>query len=218
MNAEHITAVLARPEAPTVPSRREAVRLRSKRHMLGAHVVVGVFVLGLMTACITTTPGSNPTARTTTAAPDSTPITTDPQPSPDATAPGSGATTHDPGVVGTVVRFTADDMYVDVTIDQDTPAVRDFLSQLPLTVDLEEFHNREKIADLPRELEHAGTPGSDPEDGDLIYYTPWGNLGFYYDTTGIGYSDATLHLGTYDATLDELNMVQGSDVIVDRLP
>jgi hypothetical protein len=50
---------------------------------------------------------------------------------------------------------------------EDNPAVCYFLSMLPLTLTLEEFAGREKIAYLPRELAHAGSPGSDPEDGDL---------------------------------------------------
>ena len=108
-----------------------------------------------------------------------------------------------------MVRFSSDRAGVDVTIDQDSPAVLDFLSMLPLTLTLEEFNGSEKIADLPHELEYAGTPGSDPEDGDLIYYTPWGNLGFYYNTAGVGYSEQTLHIGTYAATLDELNQLEG---------
>ncbi|HEU4324531.1 MAG TPA: cyclophilin-like fold protein [Roseiflexaceae bacterium] len=117
-------------------------------------------------------------------------------------------------VVGTVVRFSAGSASVEVTINQDSPAVRDFLSMLPLTLALEEFAGREKIAYLPRELAHAGSPGSDPEDGDLIYYVPWGNLGFYYNTAGIGYSDQTIHLGTYDASLEQLEQLEGQDVTV----
>lgn len=38
---------------------------------------------------------------------------------------------------------------------------------------------------------------------------PWGNLGFYYDAEGIEYSDQTLHLGTYDATAEELARLEG---------
>jgi hypothetical protein len=117
-------------------------------------------------------------------------------------------------VVGTVVRFTSPNTSVDVTIGADSPATRDFLSMLPLTIRLEEFAGREKIGDLPRELNHRGTPGSDPKDGDLIYFTPWGNLGFYYDTTGVGYSDQTLHIGTYDASREQLAQLQGDSVTV----
>jgi hypothetical protein len=90
-------------------------------------------------------------------------------------------------VVGTVVRFTAGAEMVDVTIGDDCPAIRDFPSMLPLT--LEEFSGREKIADLPRELNCQGPPDPTPEDGDLVYYKPWQNLGFNYNTSGIGHSD-----------------------------
>jgi hypothetical protein len=117
-------------------------------------------------------------------------------------------------VVGTVVRFTSPNTSVDVTIGEDSPATRDFLSMLPLTIRLEEFAGREKIGDLPRELSHRGTPGSDPKDGDLIYFTPWGNLGFYYDTSGVGHSDQTLHIGTYDASREQLAQLQGDGVTV----
>jgi hypothetical protein len=118
-------------------------------------------------------------------------------------------------VVGTVVRFTAGTQSVDVTIDQDSPATRDFLGMLPLTLTLKEFNGREKIADLPRELNYQGSPGSDPADGDLIYYSPWHNLGFYYNTAGIGYSDQTIHLGRYDATVEELARFEGQKTTVD---
>ena len=134
---------------------------------------------------------------------------------PPATSPGSGEAGEE--VIGTVVRFSAGSTVVELAIDEDSPAVRDFLSTLPLTLTLEESAAREKIAYLPRELAHEGSPGSDPEDGDLIYYTPWGNLGFYYNAAGIEYSDQTLHLGTYDATLDQLNLLEGADVTIEAV-
>ena len=94
-----------------------------------------------------------------------------PQPSSPAPAAPAPSAVSAAGVTGTVVRFTAGPETVDVTIDEDNPATRDFLGMLPLTLTLEEFNGREKIADLPRELKYQGSPGSDPEDGDLIYFT-----------------------------------------------
>ncbi|MDQ2673781.1 MAG: cyclophilin-like fold protein [Chloroflexota bacterium] len=138
-------------------------------------------------------------------------------PPPPASASGTPAEA-DGQVVGTVVRFSAGSTSVEVTIDEDNPAVRDWLAMLPLTLRLEEFNGREKIAYLPRELAHAGSPGSDPEDGDLIYYVPWGNLGFYYNTAGIGYSDQTIHLGTYNASLAQLEQLEGQEVTVELVP
>jgi hypothetical protein len=132
-------------------------------------------------------------------------------------ASGSSAETPAAGtdpIIGTVVRFSAGATSVDVTIDQDNSAVRDFLSILPLTMTLEEFAGREKIGYLPRKLNHSGSPGSDPEDGDLIYFVPWGNLGFYYNTAGIGYSDQTIHFGIYQASRETLERLERGPVTV----
>jgi hypothetical protein len=136
--------------------------------------------------------------------------------SPSATAAPSAAPSQDgeDAILGTVVRFTSTNTSVDVTIGADSPATRDFLSMLPLTITLEEYAGREKISYLPRELKYEGSPGTDPQDGDLIYFTPWGNLGFYYNASGIDYSDQTLHIGTYNASLDQLDLLEGENVTV----
>lgn len=157
---------------------------------------VSVLVVALLSAC-----GDMPTPASPT--PTTSP-TTSPSPSASPTAPVR--------VEGTLVRFTGGGTSVDVTIDADTPTTRDFLSLLPLTIELEELNGREKIGYPPRELDVDGTPGSDPENGDLIYFIPWGNIGFYYDADGIGYSDQTLHLGTYEAGRDQLDQL-ASDVV-----
>lgn len=117
-------------------------------------------------------------------------------------------------VVGTTVRFAAGSNSVDVIIDQDNPTVRDFLSLLPLQMTLEDFAGREKIGYLARKLAVNGSKGSDPEDGDLIYFVPWGNLGFYYNATGIDYSDQTIHIGKYRATPAQLSRLEHQTVTV----
>lgn len=166
------------------------------------------FAAVAMLGCVVTACAPTPVA-----SPDTSPTPT----ASHVAAPDPPATTAVPEpeqVVGTIVRFTSDRTSVDVTIGEDSPGVRDFLSMLPLELTVEEFAGAEKIAYLPRELNHEGSPGSDPEDGDLIYYTSWGNLGFYYDATGIGYSDATLHLGTYSATEEQLSLLEGIPVTI----
>ncbi|SDL32905.1 cyclophilin-like fold protein [Arthrobacter sp. ok362] len=135
-------------------------------------------------------------------------------PAPSAPAPSASTSAS---VVGTVIRFTAGTDTVDVTIGEDSPATRDFLGMLPLTLTLKEFNGREKIADLPHELNYEGSPGSDPEDGDLIYYTPWHNLGFYYNASGTGHSEQTIHIGRYDATAGELARFEGQKTTVEIL-
>lgn len=112
-------------------------------------------------------------------------------------------------VAGTKVRFSDGSTTVEVTLGEETSAVRDFVSMLPLTLELEDYIGREKISTLPRELRYGDTKGTAPEEGDLLYYAPWGNLGFFYATDEPGHSDDTLHLGTYNATRDELDHLEG---------
>jgi hypothetical protein len=170
-----------------------------------------------------TRPAPTPTpaaAAPTTSATSTTPPSTNASPTSSAgedPAPGSAPSAEPPASPGpgTVVRFTSGGNTVDVTIGADNPTTRDFLSMLPLTLTVEEFNGREKISYLPRNLDTNGSPGSDPADGDLIYYAPWGNLGFYYDTDGIGYSDDVVHLGTYDATLEQLTGLEDANVTIE---
>jgi hypothetical protein len=171
-------------------------------------LTAAALLVAMLTACAPASESGPENTRSVT--PATTP-TAFPEPSP---SPARNEQTAQAKVVGTIVRFASDRTIVDVTIGEDSPGVRDFLSMLPLEVTVEEFAGSEKIAYLPRELNHTGSPGSDPEDGDLIYFTPWGNLGFYYDTTGIGYSEATLHLGTYDATEEQLSLLEGGPVTI----
>ena len=131
---------------------------------------------------------------------------------PSTSAPASGQ----PGAVEvTVLRFRSGGTSVDVTLGAENPTNRDLLALLPLTTSVREFNGKEKIAELPRELATEGSPGSDPVDGDLIYFVPWGSLGFYYDASGIDFSDQTIHLGTHDATADELAGLEGTDVTIE---
>ena len=123
--------------------------------------------------------------------------------------PSASQSDPSPETAATTLRFTSSSTTVHVRIDGDNPTARALVAQAPFTTTLREFNGREKIGDPPAPLPTEGSPGSDPDDGDLIYFVPWGNLAFYYDTTGIGYSDDTIHLGTYDASEQRLADLEG---------
>lgn len=64
---------------------------------------------------------------------------------------------------------------------EDSPAARDFLTQLPMTLTLKDYAGNEKIADLPRPLTREVAPDAiTPRVGDLAFYAPWGNLAVFY--------------------------------------
>ncbi|MEU6419172.1 cyclophilin-like fold protein [Streptomyces spiralis] len=103
-------------------------------------------------------------------------------------------------------------MDISATIDgrpasaslNDSPAARDFAGLLPLTLDLEDFHQTERIADLPRRLTTSGAPEpAAPKAGDLAYYAPWGNLALFYRDGDSANADLLI-LGHIDADADQL--------------
>ena len=98
-------------------------------------------------------------------------------------APSAPSTTLTPTTGSTTavnIRLTVEGRVVNATLN-DSAAARDFASLLPLTLNLSDFHNSERISDLPRRLSTTDAPESaDPKAGDLAFYAPWGNLAIYY--------------------------------------
>lgn len=88
------------------------------------------------------------------------------------------------------LRITLDGHPVDATLN-DSATARDLAALLPLTLHLNDFHETEKTADLPRRLSTSGAPeAAEAQPGDLAYYAPWGNLALFY--RGSGSSDPGL--------------------------
>ncbi len=98
------------------------------------------------------------------------------------------------------IRFVFDDRTVAATLN-DSPSTRDFIAQLPLTFDLEDYASIEKIAYLPSKLTREGAPaGVSSQAGDISYYAPWGNLVIFYKN--FGYASGLINLGKLDGGLD----------------
>jgi hypothetical protein len=63
----------------------------------------------------------------------------------------------------------------------DSPAARDLVAALPLTIEMVDHGGVEKTGPLPAPLSLDGQPeGADPEVGDLGYYAPGNDLVLYY--------------------------------------
>lgn len=101
------------------------------------------------------------------------------------------------------IRIQLEGRSLTATLDE-SAAARDFLSLLPLTLTLTDYHSTEKVADLPRKLSTKGAPaGVDPEVGDIAYYAPWGNLAIFY--RDFGYSSGLVRLGRLDSGVEALS-------------
>ncbi|MBB2148626.1 cyclophilin-like fold protein [Pedobacter gandavensis] len=67
------------------------------------------------------------------------------------------------------------------TVLYDNPTTRDFIAQLPLTVDMDDFAGKEKIFYPAKKLSTAERKAvSDPKIGDINVYAPWGNIAIFY--------------------------------------
>ena len=63
----------------------------------------------------------------------------------------------------------------------DGAAAHDFAALLPLTLALTDFHGRERVGDLPRQLDLSAEPaGAAARPGDIAHYAPWSNLALFY--------------------------------------
>lgn len=78
------------------------------------------------------------------------------------------------------LKITSGDKVV-MAILYENPTTRDFIAQLPLTVDMEDFAGKEKIFYPPKKLSATERKAvSDPKIGDINVYAPWGNIAIFY--------------------------------------
>ena len=86
----------------------------------------------------------------------------------------------------------------------DNPTSRDFAMLLPLTLELSDYAQIEKVANLPEKLTQKDAPnGFDASVGDLTYYAPWGNMALFYKD--LGYASGLISLGKITHGLEYFN-------------
>jgi hypothetical protein len=96
------------------------------------------------------------------------------------------------------------------------PAAQELVMMLPLDLSIEDYGSNEKIAYLPAKLKAKAERFDTPRIGDLCYYTPWGNLVFYYDS--YRYDPGLLRLGRLDDGIQPL-MTRGTHPLrAEKLP
>jgi hypothetical protein len=124
-----------------------------------------------------------------------------------------------PDTSQTRVRFTVGGAEIRVRIT-DNPTSGDFVSMLPLTLDFSDFNAMEKISYLPRKLITEGSTGRAPANGDLIYFVPWGNIGFFYDSErrDASFDDRVIPIGTVETGYERLKELESGPVRIERIP
>ncbi len=85
-------------------------------------------------------------------------------------------------------------------------AAKSLYNQLPLTVDVENYSDNEKIF-YPGELDTSGAVNADAKKGTLAYFSPWGDVVMYYGDFG-SYS-GLYELGQAVSGADEIEHLSG---------
>lgn len=95
--------------------------------------------------------------------------------------PQNTTETEEENVETSQISVTCGDMQVVYALN-DSPAAQGLLSQLPLTVVVEDFSTNEKVFYPPQELDTTDTPLAEGGAGTLAYYAPWGDVVLFYDS------------------------------------
>lgn len=90
-------------------------------------------------------------------------------------------------------------------------AATELYQQLPLTVELENFSNNEKIFYPPEKLSTANTPRAENKIGRLAYYEPWGDVVIFYGA--FSPSGSLYDLGEVISGEDQLTNLSGTATI-----
>lgn len=99
----------------------------------------------------------------------------------DAPADVTDESDEEVGTVGELLMtVTCGDAVVTYELN-DSPAASALLAQLPLTLEVENFSNNEKVFYPPAELDVTDTPLAETgAAGTLAYYEPWGDVVMFY--------------------------------------
>lgn len=108
----------------------------------------------------------------------------------------------------TFIRLTTEDGTVIEYSLNDSQAAADLYSQLPLTIEVEDYSTNEKIFYPPEELDTGDAPEAAGGAGVLAYYEPWGDVVLFYDDFGT--ASGLYELGTVTSGSENISELSGS--------
>lgn len=93
----------------------------------------------------------------------------------------------------------------------DSQAAKELYAQLPLTLEVENYSDNEKIFYPPKELKTNDAPKSGGRKGSLAYYAPWGDVVMFYEEAGS--ASGLYELGTVVSGEGDISQLSGKITI-----
>lgn len=115
------------------------------------------------------------------------------------------------------IRLTADGRALTARMI-DSPAMRDFVSLLPLTLTMNDLFKREKFGHLPREISQEGTHTHTYSLGDIGYWSPGPDVAIFYRHDGERIPDpGIIVLGKIGSGVEALNLPGSVNVTMELM-
>ena len=121
--------------------------------------------------------------------------------------PQNTTETEEENVETSQISVTCGDMQVVYELN-DSPTAQSLLSQLPLTVEVEDFSTNEKVFYPPQELDTSDTPLAEGGAGTLAYYAPWGDVVLFYDSFSA--NSSLFELGEAVSGAEDISQMTGT--------
>ena len=121
--------------------------------------------------------------------------------------PQNTTETEEENVETSQISVTCGDTQVVYELN-DSPAAQSLLSQLPLTVEVEDFSTNEKVFYPPQELDTSDTPLAEGGAGTLAYYAPWGDVVLFYDSFSA--NSSLFELGEAVSGAEDISQMTGT--------
>lgn len=113
------------------------------------------------------------------------------------------------------IRLRVNDKIVTATMI-DSKTTQDFISLLPLTLDMNDLFRREKYAHLPKTISTEGARAHTYEVGEIVYWSPGPDIAIYYRQDGEGIPNpGIIVIGKIDSGVESLNLAGSVKVTIE---
>lgn len=114
------------------------------------------------------------------------------------------------------IEAKGEDMKISVSSNGNTivyklnnsTASKELYAQLPLSIEVENFGNNEKIFYPPEKLSTSNTPTANAKNGTLAYYAPWADVVLFYKDFGT--ANGLYELGEVVSGIEHISSMSGT--------
>lgn len=108
------------------------------------------------------------------------------------------------------IKLSFDNNELFISLDENA-ASKQFYEMLPLELEFSDYAEKEKVARLVKKLSLSNTQEYDPQVGDFFYFSPWGNIGIFYEKQPP--YNGIVYLGKLKSDISKVKNIKGKVLI-----